>query len=340
MTPDVTVLIATYNRAALLGETLDDLARVEPCGLPWEVVIVDNNSRDDTRGVVESRQATYPVPLRYLFEGRQGRSAALNAGHAQTSAPYILYTDDDVRVAAGWLRAGASALAAGWDYVGGPVQPLWEAPRPIWLHPSLHGTIAILDYGDVPFVFEDRSRVPLGANMGVRRSLLDRIGGFREDLGRSTGRKILGQEVPELLARARTAGARGFYVPELAVQHHVPAARLTRSYFRRWWYGKGASKSTLELAQPITELGLDLRNEPHIGRVPRFMIGNVARNVLGYARELYKRNPAERFQHEMMLVYTAGYCAARGVGRRRPAYGQGDGTALPDRPRSQAQFTV
>jgi hypothetical protein len=220
------------------------------------------------------------------------------------------------------------------------VHPLWEAPRPIWLHPSLHGTIAILDYGDVPFVFEDRRRVPLGANMGIRRSLLDRIGGFREDLGRSTGRKILGQEVPELLARARTAGARGFYVPEFEVRHHVPAARLTKAYFRRWWYGKGASKSALELAQPITELGLDLRNEPHLGRVPRFMMGNVARNVLGYARELYTRNPAERFQHEMMLVYAAGYCAARGAGRRRPAYGHGSGTALPDRPRSEAQFTV
>jgi glucosyl-dolichyl phosphate glucuronosyltransferase len=322
MNPDVSVLIATYNRATLLGETLDYLAQVDrPEGLSWEVVIIDNNSRDDTRAVVESRQAAYPVPLRYIFESKQGRSAALNAGHAATAAPLILYTDDDVRVATEWLRAGAQALSAGWDYIGGPVDPIWEAPRPPWLHPSLHGTIAILDYGDAPFVFEERCRVPLGANMGLRRDLLHRIGGFREDLGRSNGRKILGQEVPELLARARAAGSRGVYVPALRVQHHVPAARLTTSYFRRWWFGKGVSKSTFELVQPLTELGLDLRNEPHIGRVPRFMAGSAVRDVGGYVKGWLAGDPAARFKCEMMLAYAAGYASARGLGFGRPAYG-------------------
>jgi glycosyltransferase involved in cell wall biosynthesis len=322
MATQLSILIATYNRAMLLGETLDYMARVhQPAGLAWEVVVIDNNSRDDTRHVVESRQAGFPVPLRYLFESRQGRSAALNAGHAATNAPFILYTDDDVRVAPDWLGAGAQALAEEWDYIGGPVDPIWEAPRPAWLHPSLHGTIAILDYGQSQFIFEERCRVPLGANMGMRRDLLDRIGGFREDLGRSNGRKILGQEVPELLSRARAVGARGLYVPELRVEHHVPAARLTRSYFRRWWYGKGVSKSTFELVQPMTELGLDLRTEPHIGRVPRFMVGSALRDVAGYVKESVTGDPAARFQREMMLAYAAGYITARGPGFARPAYG-------------------
>jgi len=318
---DVTVLIATYNRATLLGETLDVLAQADrPGARSWEVVVVDNNSRDRTREVVQSRQSSFPVPLRYLFEGRPGRSAALNAAHRATTAPLILYTDDDVQVAPRWLATGAEALAEGWDYVGGPVDPLWEAPRPEWLDRTLHGTIAILDYGTSRFVFEDRRRVPLGANMGVRRELLDRIGGFREDLGRSTGKKILGQEVPDLLARARAVSARGLYLPEMRVEHHVPAARLTKSYFRRWWYGKGVSKATLELHQPLTELGLDLRREPHVGPVPRFMLGSAVRDAIGYARELIAGNRASRFRHEMMLAYTAGYVTARGWGWRRPRY--------------------
>ena len=318
---DITVLIATYNRAALLGETLDVLARSEPPGArSWDVVVIDNNSQDQTREVVASRLAAFPVPLRYLFETRPGRSAALNAAHRVTTAPLILYTDDDVHVAPLWVKSGAEALAAGWDYVGGPVDPLWEAPRPAWLDPMLHGTIAILDYGPSSFAFEERRRVPLGANMGVRRDLLDRIGGFREDLGRSKGRKILGQEVPDLLARARAIGARGLYVPEMRVGHHVPAARLTRSYFRKWWYGKGVSKATLELGQPLTELGIDLRDAPHIGPVPRFMLGSAARDAVGYARALASGDAAGRFRHEMMLAFTAGYLAARGLTWKRPHY--------------------
>jgi glycosyltransferase involved in cell wall biosynthesis len=318
---DITVLIATYNRSALLGETLDVLAQSHPPGSrSWDVVIIDNNSRDDTRQVVESRQATFPVPLRYLFEARPGRSAALNAARRATTAPLLMYTDDDVQVAPRWLALGADALAEGWAYVGGPVDPLWEAPRPAWLDPALHGTIAILDYGSSRFVFEDRRRVPLGANMGIRRDLLEQIGGFREDLGRSSGKKILGQEVPDLLARARAIRARGLYLPEMRVEHHVPAARLTKSYFRRWWYGKGVSKATLELGQPVTELGIDLRREPHIGRVPRFMLGGAGRDLVGYTRALTSGDQASRFRHEMMLAYTAGYVAARGFGWRRPPY--------------------
>ena len=94
--PTVAVLIATYNRADLLGETLDVLARSQTDPrFPWEVIVIDNNSTDATREVVTSRQAGYPVRLTYLFEARQGRSAALNTGMAATTAPLMLFTDDD-----------------------------------------------------------------------------------------------------------------------------------------------------------------------------------------------------------------------------------------------------
>src|SRR6185295_12354154 len=117
----------------------------------------------------------------------------------------------------------------------------WETSCPPWLDQTradLWGTLAILDYGAEPFAFEERRRVPLGANMAVRRSLVERIGAFSARLGR-TARRLLGQEVPEFLARARAAGARGLYQPDMIVDHHVPASRLTKSYFRRWWFGKG-----------------------------------------------------------------------------------------------------
>ena len=321
--PRVAVLIATYNRADLLGETLDCLAAsAVPAGLPWEVIVVDNNSTDRTKAVVLSRQSGYPVRLRYVFERQQGRSCALNTAMAVTTSPILLFTDDDVRVAPGWLAAGAAALAGGWDYVGGPVRPIWEAPPPPWLdltRSDLWGTIAILDYGAEPFAFEDRRRVPLGANMGVRRSLIARVGGFRADLGRSSGRRVMGQEVPELLSRARGAGLRGGYVPEMAVDHHVPAARLTKTYYRRWWSGKGYSKALFEALHPLTELGLDLRLVPHVGALPRYMIGDAVRDLAAFARAVIAGDERERFRREMRLAYLAGFVRARGL-LRRPVY--------------------
>ena len=311
------VLIATYNRAPLLDETLTCLARmrVDP-DLRWDVHVIDNNSSDATRAVVERHQATFPAPLHYLFEPRQGRSSALNAGIAAARGDVLVFTDDDVRVAAGWLQAAVETIRDEREvaYAGGPVRPIWETPPPPWLdltRGDLWGTIAIQDHGAAPLSYDAARKVPLGANMAVRRDVFEAVGGFRADLGRSGGRVVMGQEVPEWLIRARRAGFRGMYVPAMEVHHHVPAARLTRRYFRRWWFGKGVSRAALERMQPMTELGVDLRVTPHIFRVPRYMYGTLLRDVVGWVRETVRRRPAAAFRHEMGVAFFLGYARAR-----------------------------
>lgn len=316
-TPLASVVIPTFNRDARLGETLDRVAAVTPALSRWDVIVVDNNSSDETRTVVARRQTHFPVPLRYLFEPRQGRSWALNAGIQSTAASVLIFTDDDVLVGDDWLDAAVEPLVAGdaVSYTGGRVRPIWEVPRPAWLpedRSDLWGTIAILDYGPDPFVFEDRRRVPLGANMAVHRSLFDRIGLFDPNLGRTGGSKqLLGQEVPEFLARSRRAGARGMYVPAMMVRHHVPAKRLTKEYFRRWWYGKGLSRAELDRMQPVTELGVDLTAARHIGGVPAFMLRTAVEDVLGWCASSVRFDAAERFRREVMLCYFAGYVTRR-----------------------------
>ena len=312
--PRASVLIPTYNRAALLGATLDRLAELRPALPTWDVIVIDNNSTDGTRAVVESRVDGFPVPLRYLFERAQGRSHALNAGIAATAAPVLVFTDDDVLVGDQWLDAATAPLLDGStiDYTGGPVQPIWEIPRPSWLsgdRPDLWGTIAICNYGDDAFVFEERRRVPLGANMAVRRRLFDRIGLFDGRLGRSNGRQLLGQEVPEFLSRSRAAGAIGLYVPSMVVQHHVPAHRLTRSYFRRWWFGKGLSRAKLDSLRPVTELGLDLTRVRRFGGLPLFMWRAALADAIGWITAMF--DETEQFRHEAMLCYFAGYFGGR-----------------------------
>jgi len=307
---DATVLICTYNRANLLGETLDAIAKLRTT-LAWDVVVVDNNSTDDTRAVVESRQAHYPVKLRYLFEKRQGNSFALNTGIASTNATIVAFTDDDVRVSEEWLQAGCAPMLSNpaIDYTGGPVHPIWDAPPPAWVdqtRPDLWGTLAILDYGPSSFIFEERQRVPLGANMAVRRAVFDRVGNFDTNLGRVRN-SLRGQAQAEFFCRSRNAGVRGLYVPAMAVEHHVPGPRLTRRYFRRWWFMKGQGRYCLEQIHPTTELGVDLSQVPKIAGIPRYMCGAAVRDVGGYVRAVATGDVLGAVRHEMMLWYFAGY---------------------------------
>jgi glycosyltransferase involved in cell wall biosynthesis len=320
---DATVLIATYNRSGLLDETLQSIRRMRVSApRRWEAIVVDNNSNDDTRAVVERHARDFPAPLRYLFEARQGRSSALNTGIQAANGTVIAFTDDDVLVSEEWLDAACNALS-GSDrsiaYAGGPVRPIWEAPPPSWLdveRGDLWGTIAIQDHGDRLFVFEEGGKVPLGANMAAMRSLFSDVGAFRADLGRSSGRLVLGQEVPELLWRARASGFRGTYVPAMSVAHHVPARRLTRQYFRSWWFGKGVSRSALERLHKVTDGGRDLSTTRHVLRVPKTMYGSAVRHLVGWLREWIAGREPEAFRHQMMLAYFAGYFWARQRERR------------------------
>jgi hypothetical protein len=90
----------------------------------------------------------------------------------------------------------------------------------------------------------------------------------------------------------------------------VPATRLTRTYFRRWWFWKGISKFRLEQRHPVTELGVDLSRVPKVAGVPRFMLGSAVRNFYGWLRALLSRDATDRMRHEMMLCYFAGYVRA------------------------------
>jgi glycosyltransferase involved in cell wall biosynthesis len=311
-TLDVSVLICTYNRAALLGEMLDSLAAMRDSGTySWEVIVVDNNSTDATRAAIESRQAAFPVPLRYIFESRQGKSIALNTGIEASTAQIILFTDDDQRVTDNWIDESCAPLfrdpALG--YTGGPVRPIWDAARPAWLsldEPRLLGPLGMFDYGSEPFIFEDRQRSAPGGNMAVRRTVIDRIGMFSPDLGR-TGGSLLGQEQAEFFCRSREAGARGLYVPTMEVYHHVPPSRMTKSYFHRWWYWRGISRARVDRKHPLTEDGIDLTRVPSIGGMPRFMIADAWRLALKWLRCAVARQASRRMGYEMLLAHNIGY---------------------------------
>lgn len=323
---DASIVIATFNRSALLARTLDSLALTTTAAivpgaggarrpLEWEVVVVDNNSSDDTAEVVQSRAAVFPCQLRLLTERQQGKSAALNTALLATAGRVIVLTDDDVWIPPEWLLTGILPLLArsDIDYTGGPVRPMWEVPPPSWIEGDpglLSGPIALVDYGTEPFIFEDRQRIPLGVNMAVRRSLIDQVGGFHLRLERR-GRSLIGQGQAEFFCRTRAAGARGLYVPGMWLKHHVPAARLTRSYYRRWWYWKGVARAQMQDLHPVTELGLDLRTVPKFAGTPRFMWGATLRDAAAWCQARMDGEEVRRMEAEMSLAYFTGYLRTR-----------------------------
>ena len=101
------VIIPTYNRADELRETIRSIAKLE-VDADWELVVIDNKSTDHTGAVVEAETASFPAPLRYVFEPEQGRYAAINTGIRAAKGAIIATTDDDARVERDWLTRAAA----------------------------------------------------------------------------------------------------------------------------------------------------------------------------------------------------------------------------------------
>jgi glycosyltransferase involved in cell wall biosynthesis len=310
------VIISTYNRAHDLRDTLESLAGLSTTE-SWELIVVDNNSTDDTRKAVREAGQDFPVPLHYIFEPEQGRCAALNAGIRASRGEIIATTDDDVRVENDWLDRAAEALDRHHcDYVGGKVLPIWGAPCPDWLsnREGRHwAVIALLDYGAHPT--ELGSRVPIGVNMAFRREAFERAGLWDNRVGRKAG-TLLGQEVREWGLRAREAGLKGFYVPDMIVHHKIPADRLTKRYFRRWFYWRGISRALLYAQSKINmerpeDTRLDYSKVPHIAGVPRYMYRSGLRALKDKFRAMIRRDKVAAFDRELRLWFLAGVIKQR-----------------------------
>ena len=223
----VSIVLCTFNRAQLLGPALDAVLSQTEGSPPYEVLVVDNNSRDHTRELVQQRQATAGPRLRYVFEAQQGLSFARNAGIAHARGDLVAFTDDDIRVAPNWVSSIQKAFDthADVDCVGGRILPEWSAPPPRWLtRDTWVGALALQDYGPERFSVDPANPVCLaGANLLFRKQVFDGIGAFSTEFGSRS-------EDTELMTRFWSSGRRAMYVPEVAVAAPVSEDRLTKAY--------------------------------------------------------------------------------------------------------------
>jgi GT2 family glycosyltransferase len=236
----------------------------------------------------------------------------------------IVTTDDDVRVPNDWLECiGRELDRLQCDYIGGRVLPIWGGPRPAWLpdHPGRHwAVIALLDYGSEPLEFVQK--MPLGVNMAFRRRVFDSVGGWDPRIGRKAG-TLLGQEVREWCVRARAKGIRGFYTPAVELRHIIPANRLNKKYFRRFFYWRGISRAMLYRQRGLDmdspqETRLDFTRVPHWFGVPRYMYRTAATSLWRAFAYRLKGDALAAFEQELYVWMFLGVLRQRWADRGKP----------------------
>lgn len=243
---DISVVICTYNRAPELRRTLETMRRLNiPGSLEWELIVVDNNSSDDTPAVCDAFQEHLPV--RYIFEPRQGLAIARNRGIAVSHGELIVFTDDDVDADPLWLNAlhAAATLYPEAAYFGGKIIPLWLEKPPSWFaknaNTHLRGVTACFDLGERTQIVHTGF---FGANMAFCRRVFAEAYRFREDIGRTPTSMLHGEET-ELFERLIAKNEIGCYVADALIYHRISGNRMTERYVRAWCIGFGVTNVRL-----------------------------------------------------------------------------------------------
>src|SRR5215831_3591248 len=170
----VTVAICTHNRCDLLKQTLEGFTQLDaPEGARWELVVVDNDSTDDTRAVLDTFVGR--LPIRVLMESRAGLSSARNRALRETTGDFILWTDDDVLVDRRWLAEFVAAVGRYPEAAafGGPIEPWFLRPPNVDLleaFPRLASGFCGLNH-DLPAGPMPGGGPIYGANMGYNRRI-------------------------------------------------------------------------------------------------------------------------------------------------------------------------
>lgn len=247
---DISLIICTRNRAGELRQTLEALrAVVFPAGQPTELLVVDNGSTDDTRGVVESfRPGTLEV--RYVFEGQRGQANARNRALVETNGHIIVFTDDDVRPEPQWIEKITRPIADGLvDCTVGMIQLAPQVSRP-WMTNRHRGYLA--DTTDRDF---SNPGEMVGANMAFARKVLEKVPAFDAELGPGG----LGFSDDTLFShQLLAAGFRLRGVADARVEHHPDPSRLTRQSFLARARGQGVCRAYVDFHWEHKELSLPL----------------------------------------------------------------------------------
>ena len=305
----MSVVVPTHNRKELLRETLETLLRQRAGAVRYEVLVVDNNSSDGTRAVVEEFARGCPF-VRYIFEPRPGVSYARNTGIAAAGAPLIAFIDDDIEADPAWVATIKRMFDEHpeIDCVGGRIDARWAAPPPAWLTSMHWGPVALQsEKGATPYIdAENASPCLMTANFASRRAALEEVGGFSPDYLRDEDR--------ELQLRLWAAGKRGLYVGAIAVTTEVPLERMTKAYHRTFYLRVGQMHARMRYRDRIDREGRlvpeGIRSVTFLG-APGYLYRSLLHHAAGWLGRVAILDWNGAFFHETRVLYFASYISAR-----------------------------
>jgi glucosyl-dolichyl phosphate glucuronosyltransferase len=293
------VVVPVFNRAASSMTTVRSVLAQETT-FPYEVIVVDSGSTDDTGAQMQSLAASVPGRMRYVRKAEEGVSAARNAGIAAARGEIIAVVDDDVRPHAGWLQALVETYRVHPDAwcVGGRILVELPETRPSWF--SLRSKVlttylSALDLGDATVRLAFPGDV-WAANFSVRREALTRVGLFDTALGPAGARRTVGEE-SELCWRIQRAGGAVYYCGQAVVTHVIPGARMTKRSFRGRAYWQGRTIALLHAKYSLEA------PEHHL-------VHTAAVLAKSWAKSLVRPRAVDRdtlFEDELALRFCVGY---------------------------------
>ncbi len=235
----VTVAIPTYKRGEMLRQTLAGLVHQDYPRALFEILVVDNNSGDDTPEIVASF-AGAPHPPRYLLETQQGANHARNRAIREARGEIIIFGDDDILIDPNWAREMARPFQDNppgrVGAVGGEVIPVFPHSCPPWVA-GFHGPQALRpDTGPLR-----PGQVPMSASLAFLRRTFDEVGYFDTELGRKGG-VVFGGDENRAIKRLHKAGYEVWFAPAARALHQMPASRTSFAYVRKHAFDSARSR--------------------------------------------------------------------------------------------------
>jgi len=264
-TEGISVIVCCYDSSKRITPTLEHLFKQEiTSGFEWEIIIVDNNSSDDT---AEKAQQLYDdsdsaIPFRIISEPKTGLSNARQAGFNASKHEIALMVDDDNWLSRNYLEGVWNAFQKDRSIgmVGGLGIPELAEPEPEWFEKYAYCYATGAQTGDGKAGFTSEL---YGAGLALNLPVLDRLkeNGFKSLLSDRVGNSLMSGGDTELCFAFRMAGSKLFYEPSISFQHELPNERINWKYLRRLFHGFGLTKSRMDIytaciqGKPIPEDG-------------------------------------------------------------------------------------
>lgn len=242
----LSIIICSYNRASYISDALTSLYQ-QSSGLDlFEVIVVDNNSIDNTNEVYAKWRLSYPNgQFSFISETKQGASFARNTGAAIAKGTWLCFMDDDAVATPDYVKNIIHHIQDQPFIVGfgGRIIPKYIPAEPKWMSYYVSSLVGNFDYAPTACAFEN-GKYPLESNMIVKKSIYAQIGGFNVNLPGVVGTLRIGGEGKELFYKIIALGHKIYYDPSICVHHVVEVKKLTPEYMYRVASGIGRGEKT------------------------------------------------------------------------------------------------